>query len=99
MKITIFDPEAMEEAKKELGEFNNIIYADSALSCIKDQSVCFIATPWEHFAELKADDLLKTMDDNPIILDAWGILPFQRATSIHNKNSTLNIRRIGKNYK
>jgi len=99
IRITIYDPAAMEEAKKELGENDHIQYADSALSCIKDQSVCFIATPWEEFSELKANDILENMNKNPIILDAWGILPFQRATSIRDEKNTLNIRRIGKNYK
>lgn len=99
-RITVFDPAAMDEAKKELdeeGDLKNVIFADSAFSCIKDKSVCFIATPWDEFSKLEAGKILDTMNENPIILDAWGILPFQRVA--HNEGSTLNVRRIGKNYK
>lgn len=97
IKVTVYDPEAMDEAKKELGE--NIIYADSAYSCLEGQSICFIATPWKEFGGLKADKILGVMAPNPIILDAWGILPFGRATSIHDGRNTLIVRRIGENYK
>jgi len=102
IRITVFDPAAMEEAKKELGEQgdqDNVVFADTALSCLKDQSVCFIATPWDQFTELEANDIIEAMNDNPIILDAWGILPFERVTSGNNKKSVLSVRRIGKNYK
>lgn len=97
IKVTAYDPEAMEEAKKELGE--TITFADSAYSCLENHSICFIATPWKEFSELRADQILEIMAPNPIILDAWGILNFGRATSIDEERNILTVRRIGKNYK
>lgn len=94
IKITVYDPAAMEEAEKEFrNEYENIFFADSEYSCLKEKSVGFIATPWDQFKKLEARHLLETMAKDPIILDAWGILPFQR---IFYNDSALNVRRIGR---
>jgi len=88
-KITVYDPAAMEEAKKELSQNDLITYAFSEYDCVKNKSVCFIATPWNSFKSLDIEQILKIMD-NPIILDAWKILSVP-------ENSKIDIRYIGKN--
>lgn len=90
IKISLYDPAAMENAEKELRLFEHISYADTLFSCIKGKTVCFIATPWDQFKKVKAAEILEHMT-NPIILDAWGVLSY-------GKESGIDVRRIGKNY-
>jgi UDPglucose 6-dehydrogenase len=88
--VTLYDPAAMGNAEKELEGNQYVSFETSAYSCLKGQSVCFIATPWEEFSELRAEQVSDVMASNPIILDAWGILPF-------TDNSGIDVRCIGKN--
>lgn len=88
-KITVYDPAAMDEAKKELGYNDQVIYAPSEYECLKDKSVCFIATPWNSFKNLSVEQLSNIMN-NPIILDAWKILSIP-------ENNDIDIRYIGIN--
>lgn len=47
--VSAYDPIALENAKKELGE--GIQYANSAGECVKDCDGIFILTEWEQFKE------------------------------------------------
>lgn len=89
INIIVYDPAGMEEAKRELKSIRNIKYATSAKECMKDKSVCFIATPWDEFKKLKSKDFLKTMNE-PTIFDAWDLYSF-------NKEDGINYRQIGRN--
>lgn len=70
-KVSVYDPAAMENAKKELGD--KVIYAKSAVDCLNAASFCFIATAWPEFRALTVDDITGAMT-KPLILDAWGVL-------------------------
>ncbi len=89
--VTVYDPAAMDNTAKEFEGNEFITYETSALACMQNKSICFVATPWKEFGGLKAEQVSDVMV-NPIILDAWGILPF-------TEESGLDVRRIGKNYK
>jgi UDP-glucose 6-dehydrogenase len=86
--VTMYDPQAMSNAKVELTDIENARFADSIEECLKDQSVCFIATPWNQFKLITADQLKQWMRSDPLILDAWNILPDMDG---------IDVRRIGKN--
>ena len=88
INITVFDPAGMDEAKIEFKDIQNIEYANSALECIKGNTVCFIATPWDEFKKLKAEDFKKTMNE-PTIFDAWDLYSF-------SKEDGIDYRQIGK---
>jgi len=62
-KVKIYDPKAMLNVKKILG--NKVQYAKSKRDCVKDADLVIIATPWRQFEDLKVDC--------PII-DCWRIL-------------------------
>ena len=87
VEVTVYDPLAMDNARKELPE--GVIYADSMQSCIKGQSVCFVATPHPVFKTLSSDDIKANMKENPVILDAWNLF---------SDVDGITIRKIGKNY-
>lgn len=95
IKLSLYDPAAMENAEEELLDAENITYATSEYDCVKGKSVCFIATPWKQFMKLDARKLLEYMDENAVIIDAWGIIPFERA-STPNKEKVIEVKKIGK---
>ncbi len=94
IKLSLYDPAATETAVEELGGLENVTFTLSEYECVKGKSVCFVATPWRHFHELKSEKILDAMEGDSIILDAWGILPF---IWVSEEGKTIEVRRIGKN--
>ena len=95
VKLSLYDPAAMENAEEELVNMGNITFANSEYDCVKGKSVCFIATPWKQFYKLDAKKLLEYMGENAVIIDAWGVIGFERA-STPNREKVIEIRKIGK---
>jgi nucleotide sugar dehydrogenase len=69
--LMVYDPVAMENAKKILG--NNVIYASSSKECIQNSDVIVIATPWKEFQNIKSA-WLKRKNGQPILIDCWRML-------------------------
>ena len=88
VKVSIYDPAGLENAKNEFEGVQGVEYTTSATQCIEGKSVCFIATPWDEFRNLKSKDFIKLMK-NPTIFDAWGLFSF-------GKNDGIDYRIIGK---
>lgn len=65
-QVAVFDPKGLENAKKLLG--NAVVYANSAVECIKDADCCIVVTEWDEFRKLRPEDFVKSMR-NPIIID------------------------------
>jgi UDPglucose 6-dehydrogenase len=62
--VHVYDPLALEEARKVLGD--TVIYDKTLESCIKNVDVVVLATPWK---------LFKTIDmKGKIIIDCWRLL-------------------------
>jgi UDPglucose 6-dehydrogenase len=62
--VHVYDPLAIEEARKVLGD--TVIYDKTLESCIKNVDVVVLATPWK---------LFKTIDmKGKIIIDCWRLL-------------------------
>jgi len=95
VECTLFDPAAMDNAEEALSGIENITFALSEYSCVKGVSVCFIATPWSQFKGLDSKRLLSVMGSDPLILDAWNVLPFDSASD--RPENHLVVKRIGKN--
>jgi UDPglucose 6-dehydrogenase len=70
--VKIFDPAGMEAAKKDLQGYD-VKFCGSINECLAESKFCFVATEWNEFKNLKEEDFLKRMEENPIIFDAWGI--------------------------
>jgi UDPglucose 6-dehydrogenase len=68
--ITAYDPIAMNEAKRILG--NKISYATNEMEAVKDADVLFIVTEWLDFRSPDFDELGNTMNQR-IILDGRNI--------------------------
>lgn len=70
--VKVFDPQAVDRAKGDLGE-NNITYCKDAYEAMKDAEALCLLTEWEEFKDL---DLKKTKDllKNPVIFDGRNLL-------------------------
>ena len=73
-QVKIYDPAGMIMAKKDLQGFSGIHFCDNTKECLTGSKFCFVATAWNEFKTLKEEDFLESMDENPVVFDAWGIL-------------------------
>jgi len=65
--ITAFDPMALHNTKRVLGD--EIEYAENPRSALKGADLSIIMTEWEQFRKLKAKDF-QTYMKNPNVIDA-----------------------------
>jgi UDPglucose 6-dehydrogenase len=64
--VIAYDPAAMNTAKHLLK--NTVIYANSALECIKNADSCILVTEWDEFKKLTPEQFIKNMK-KPILID------------------------------
>jgi UDPglucose 6-dehydrogenase len=72
--VVVYDPLAMEEAKRELGD--SVTYADSVQACVQRARVVAVTVPDHTYAGL-ADTERATLDDKLTIVDCWRLLGTQ----------------------
>jgi UDPglucose 6-dehydrogenase len=89
IKISIYDPAGIKEAKSLLDKMQNVNIAQDAMACLNDADLCFIAAPWKEFGKLKGKDFKSTMK-HPIVFDAWNLIP-------QSEIELLDYRQIGRN--
>ena len=89
VRLSIYDPAGMEEAKKEIKDLDKVQFASSAKECLSEAKICFIATPWQEFKVISKKDFLNTMSSDPIIFDGWSLYSFEN-------DNDINYIRIGK---
>jgi UDPglucose 6-dehydrogenase len=65
-KVVVYDPKAMDNAKKIFGE--NVKYANSVEECLKNSECAIIVTEWDEFRKLKPEDFIRLMR-NPVVVD------------------------------
>lgn len=80
-KIKVFDPQAIANTKKELGENPAITYCDSAYQAIADADLTVIATEWEEFKNLNLSEVKKLQRSN-IIIDLRNLLSAKKAQEL-----------------
>jgi len=68
-RLRIYDPAGNENAQGSLGN-ENVVYATSVKDCLKGTQLCILATPWDEFKSLAAEDFIASMD-KPAVLDCW----------------------------
>ena len=67
ISVTVYDPAALENAKKVL---NNVVFAASLKKAVLGADVVLITTPWEEFKNIQSDWL----KPKAILFDCWRIL-------------------------
>lgn len=48
-KVQVFDPEAMEEARRVFGERDDLVFCDSAFAALHDADALVVVTEWKQF--------------------------------------------------
>ncbi|RFU63988.1 UDP-glucose 6-dehydrogenase TuaD [Peribacillus glennii] len=73
--VKAFDPIAIGEAKKQLG--NQCIYSDNVYETVKNTDACVILTDWQ---EVKQLDLMKVkrLMNNPLIVDGRNLFDLEQ---------------------
>ncbi|MFX1449850.1 MAG: UDP-glucose dehydrogenase family protein [Promethearchaeota archaeon] len=79
IKITVYDPKAIEEAQKILK--SSIIYSKSIEGCIEGADACIIVTEWDEFKSLEPEFFLKHMK-NPLIIDGRKIYDHEKFSKV-----------------
>jgi UDPglucose 6-dehydrogenase len=72
VKVIVYDPQAMENAKKVLT--GDVTYASAVSDCARLADVLAITTPWGEFRGVAPGDL-KRQDRKVTVLDCWRLLP------------------------
>lgn len=72
--VAAYDPAAMEEARKVLGE--SVHFTESAEECVQKSDVIVISTPWKLFKELdpRAFGFSESSDYRKVLIDCWRML-------------------------
>jgi UDPglucose 6-dehydrogenase len=71
LKVCAFDPQAMENARKVLGE--TVCFAVTCEECVRKSDLIVMMTPWDVFTSLKPE--LFQRDASPrVLIDCWRIL-------------------------
>ncbi|MGC8934836.1 MAG: nucleotide sugar dehydrogenase [Thermoproteota archaeon] len=65
-KVKVYDPVAMENAFKKLG--NQVYYAKDSLDCISNADCAIVATEWEDFKKISAKQFKELMR-RPLVFD------------------------------
>jgi UDPglucose 6-dehydrogenase len=79
--VHVYDPLALEEAKKVLG--NTAIYEKTLDTCIKNVDVVVLATPWKSFSIINTE--------GKIIIDCWRLLKDREELKKNNQYISLGI--------
>lgn len=77
-KVTVFDPEAMENAKKVLSDVG---FAKDAYSACRDSDALFIGTDWPEFIDLDFESIKKLMN-RPVIIDGRNLYNPERIKAL-----------------
>jgi len=93
-RVVAYDPMAMPNAKRTLGD--NVIFAQDPLSAIKGADAVILMTEWDEFKKLSPEDYRKHMR-TPNLVDArriynpeeYGSIPFE-AVGLGPANPSLN---------
>ena len=75
IEVVVYDPAAMEEAKKVLG--NKIVYAKSLKECLSGTDVIALAVPWPEFKDINPD-YFKKGGKKPVLIDCWRVLDAEK---------------------
>lgn len=80
--INIYDPIALEEAKNQIGYYNDIIkYYDNISQSIKNSDVIIIVTEWNQIKNIEWENI-KYISNCKIILDGRNILNKEKIESL-----------------
>jgi UDPglucose 6-dehydrogenase len=78
-RVVVYDPAAMEGAKRVLS--GDVVFAASAAECVQCADVLAITTPWAEFQDLPPAAFQRRRG-SVTVLDCWRVLPAKVAEAI-----------------
>jgi UDPglucose 6-dehydrogenase len=72
--LQIYDPEAIEKAKVELGDLKGVNYCEGEYEAVRGVDAILILTEWEIFAEMDYEMKVKELVSSPVVIDARNVL-------------------------
>ena len=66
--LRLYDPKAMDNAKRALGEPANAVWCSSVRESVRDEDAVVIATEWVEFRSLNFTELKETLRQ-PVLFD------------------------------
>lgn len=75
--LTIYDPKALENAKEDLAEYQNVIYCDDPYEAAKNAHAIALMTDWACLRELDFNRIYENMEKPAFIFDGRNLLDHQ----------------------
>lgn len=72
--LRLYDPQALDNARKTLPEGAAVEFASSVEDCVAGAGIVVIAVPWAEFKELSAEHFQSEETSQPVVIDCWRIL-------------------------
>jgi UDPglucose 6-dehydrogenase len=89
IKIKVYDPIAMDNCSKILGD-SSIYYSNNLIDCLSKTDIIILVTEWEEFKNIKWEDISKLVNKGSIVIDGRNIFDIKDVT-----NNGLKYLRIG----
>jgi len=70
-KVQVFDPEAMEEARHDLGD--RVTWATTPVEAVAGAQALLLVTEWNEFRKPDWEEVLKAMTSDPVVFDGRNI--------------------------
>lgn len=71
-RVRVHDPQALEEARRVLGK--SVTYCEDASACVEGAEAVLLLTDWPQYAWLDWGAISFSVQDQPLLVDCWGIL-------------------------
>jgi UDPglucose 6-dehydrogenase len=70
--VCAYDPQAAEQARKELGEHERMFYDEHYYSCVEGCDALILATEWSFFRNIDIERIKKSLK-NPVVFDGRNV--------------------------
>ena len=74
ISLQLYDPEALEKARGELGELKGLHFCESAYEAVTETDAIVILTEWKEFLELDYKTRVKDLVKCPVVIDSRNVL-------------------------
>lgn len=79
-EVSVYDPMALQEAKKILNP--KVSIASSLQDCLHQSDAILLLVPWPEFSQEITPELLKQINRRKLIFDCWRLLPASEFASV-----------------
>ena len=78
LEVKVHDPMGIENAKKL---YPDLVYCDTVEECLRDSSLCVLATPWQEYVDMKPMDFGNMK--KKVVYDCWRLWGKMKGMEYH----------------